>query len=405
MTNRSSHRRYPLSTSVHLVAITAALVLLAATAAVAAPGVTPSSVDTTLPPDGSTVVRKTVETATISPRPDIMFLADTTGSMGSAIANVKSQINNIISQVRAAQPDAWFGAAQYKDVGDVFVYNLDSAITDNTTTIANAVNTWSALGGGDTPEAQISALYHLATDEIVGWRTGSSHIIVQFGDAPGHDPSEGHTLAQVSTLLTGSLNVRYLGIDVGALDSTGQASALASATGGLVLPASGDVSGAILEGLQSLPATVTPTTDPDTCDPGIEISWAPPSRTVPSGDTTTFSETIAVSSDATPGTTLTCEVTFLVNGGSDASFVETNTVLVEGEGDVPGAPTINQALAGNTEVGLKWSAPEDDGGSEIAHYTVYAAPCPTGGAGPCAVLDDVSPIPNSGTTFNYVIGG
>jgi len=79
-------RRRSLSTKIRVVATASALVLLAATAAIAAPGVTPSSVETTLAAGGSTVVPKSVETPTISPRPDIIFLADTTGSMGAAIA-------------------------------------------------------------------------------------------------------------------------------------------------------------------------------------------------------------------------------------------------------------------------------------------------------------------------------
>ena len=74
--------------------------------------------------------------------------------------------------------------------------------------------------------------------------------------------------------------------------------------------------------------------------------------------------------------------------------------------NVPGAPTLNQALAGNHEVGLNWSAPDSNGGSPITKYTVYANPCPpSNGAGPCIVLDNVSPNPNCGSTFNYVIGG
>ena len=267
------------------------------------------------------------------------------------------------------------------------------------------MNSWTPSGGGDTPEGQIDALYHLGTDANVGWRPGASHIIVQFGDAPGHDPSNGHTLNDVITALTGTLDARYLGIDVGALDSTGQATALANATGGLVLPASGDVSGAILAGLQSIDATVTPTTNPDTCEPGLSITWNPLSLTVHSGAIAHFQETIAVLETAEAGTTLTCPVTFAINGASDPgpAFVESTTVHVAG--NVPGAPTLNQALAGNHEVGLNWSPPDSEGGSPITKYTVYVNPCPSGGEGGCVVLDNVSPNPNSGSTFNYVIGG
>jgi hypothetical protein len=92
---------------------------------------------------------------------------------------------------------------------------------------------------------------------------------------------------------------------------------------------------------------------------------------------------------------------------------DTCTLTMDGDKNVtaifdpvnaPGTPILNQALAGNHEVGLKWSAPDSDG--PITKYTVYADPCPpANGEGPCIVLDNVSPNPNSGSTFNYVIGG
>ena len=335
-----------------LISLAASATLLPATGASAAPGVTPASVDVTLAPGGSIDVNKAVETATVSSSPDILFLADTTGSMGGEIANVQAAIGDIISQVRAVQPDAQFGAAQYKDDGDVFAYNLDSAITANDVLVTAAVNTWAASGGGDLPEGQINALFHLGSDAAVGWRPGSSHIIVQFGDAPGHDPSLTHTLNQVITALTGPLDVRYLGIDVLALDSvpnessatTGQATLLANATGGLVLPGGGDVSQAILDGLSSLDATVEPVVG--TCDPNIVVTFDSASQTVSAGDTAHFVETITLSTDATPGAVLSCEVTFTVNGGSDPAFVESDTVTVESGSGAQFSMTVDTSEGG-----------------------------------------------------------
>jgi uncharacterized repeat protein (TIGR01451 family) len=312
-----------------------ALLVLAATSAIADPpdpGVTPATVEQTLPAGGSIDVPKTVTTSAISPNPDIVFLADTTGSMGSAISNVKSNINasgsGIIDTVRAQQDSAAFGVAQYKDFNcDTYPYTLDAAVGSSTEAVVAAVNGWSASGGCDNPEAQLNALYRLATDTNVGWRSGSSRIIVWFGDAEGHDPSDGHSLSDVTTALEAA-GIRVLAIDVGALDSTGQATAIANATGGLVLPASGNVSGAILSGLQSIDATVTPQTA-EGCDPDLSFSWDPESETVPSGQTVNFTETIAVNEGATPGATLQCDVEFLVNGGSTVAFTESNTVHVE----------------------------------------------------------------------------
>ena len=107
------------------------------------PGVEPQTVNATLKEGKSTTVAKTVHTPTIPPRPDIVFLSDTTGSMGLAIASVRTNAIAIMNAVLAAQPDAQFGAAEYKDAdgcGDPFAYRLDQAITANTVAVQNGIN-------------------------------------------------------------------------------------------------------------------------------------------------------------------------------------------------------------------------------------------------------------------------
>jgi len=54
--------------------------------------------------------------------------------------------------------------------------------------VQNAINAWSAGGGADRPESQLYALYKIAADPAIGWRTGASKVVVWFGDNPGHDP-------------------------------------------------------------------------------------------------------------------------------------------------------------------------------------------------------------------------
>ncbi len=108
--------------------------LLAVPSAFAAPGVQPTVVSTDADPGTSLDVTKTVTTEEIPPNPDIVFLADTTGSMGGAIGNVKANINDIIADVEASQPTAQFGVAEYRDrehcAGDPFDVRLDQAVTD-----------------------------------------------------------------------------------------------------------------------------------------------------------------------------------------------------------------------------------------------------------------------------------
>lgn len=73
-------------------------------------GVDPGSVTINLDPGQSADVTKTVHTSPVPPNPDIVFLADTTGSMFGEIANVKSNVASVMADVQAAEPTAQFGS-------------------------------------------------------------------------------------------------------------------------------------------------------------------------------------------------------------------------------------------------------------------------------------------------------
>ena len=312
-----------------LLALAALFSMVIVAAAAAAPGVTPSTVTDTMLPGESETITKSVETAAIPPNPDIFFLADTTGSMGGAVANVRSGNANVMAQVLAEQPTAQFGVGEYKDVGDVFVYRLNQAITANTAAVNTGMNQWVASGGGDTPECQLSALLQLATNPATGFRVGSSRIVVWFGDAVGHDPCNGATEATATAALIAA-GARVIAISTGAandLNGTGQAQRIATATGGTFMAGASDdeVSDAILEGLSNLPVAVTHAV---TCDPGVSASLTPAIRSGTSGDTFTFDETYGVNAGTLAGT-YGCTVQFLINGmPGGAAFTETITITV-----------------------------------------------------------------------------
>ena len=80
----------------------------------ATPGVDPSSVSKTVAAGQCVTITKTVHTPPIPPKPDIVFLADTTGSMGPTLANVQANADNILATVDGADSEAQFGAASYK---------------------------------------------------------------------------------------------------------------------------------------------------------------------------------------------------------------------------------------------------------------------------------------------------
>ncbi len=127
-----------------------------------------------------------------TPKADVYFLADTTGSMHGVLAAVQAGANNILTALNGLGFDLMFGVGNYKDFPPAapspFSHQLNP--TNIAANITAAIGTWSASGGGDTPEGQFLALDRLALPPggSIGWRAGAKRIIVWFGDAPGHDP-------------------------------------------------------------------------------------------------------------------------------------------------------------------------------------------------------------------------
>ncbi len=347
-----------------LVALSLVLALAGPVAAVSP--VEPAEVVAEIAPGGSIKVNKTVHTPAYAPTPDIYFLADTTGSMGDAIANVIANSDTIMSEVIAVQPDAQFGVGNYKDFPyDAYCFQAQQAITDNTDAVASAISAWSASGGADGPEGQFYALTKIATDPAIGWRTGSNRIVVWFGDCPGHDPvppaatglADNITEATVTQALKDA-GIRVIAISVGCdwLDadpsgwggdyayeygiteggSAGQASRIAAATGGVFLSgvSTSEVVDAILAGLGTLPITVTGV--PGDCSEYLEITLDPASRTVTSGEDATFVETIMVSPDVAPGSDLECVVVFY---GGDA-IIGRELIKIHVKGEAPPVPSV-----------------------------------------------------------------
>lgn len=203
-----------------------------------ADSISPSTVTILGNPDTLTAVtiHKTVTVSAGTPttaQTDIMFLSDTTGSMGGTIATVQAGAAAILGATASLGNVQW-AVGDYKDVGDPYVYRLDQAMTANQAAVQAGINTWVASGGGDTPEANLYAIQQ-STLAATGWRAGSARILVQFGDAPGHDPSgpTGVTLAQATAALVGPPVTKLIAVDVGAKDSTGQETFMVNALNGV----------------------------------------------------------------------------------------------------------------------------------------------------------------------------
>jgi len=322
---------------VFTVGLLGALITLGQPGIIVAQSIDPSEVTATIADGESLDIEKTVQTPDIPPDADICFLADTTGSMGPALASVAASIGGIMADVLVESPDAQFCVAQYKDPGSSPVFAIDQALTTNTAAVQTAVNAWTASGGGDAPEDQLHALSQMA-GASPGWRPApAAHLLVWFGDCPGHDPaSGGETLATTIDALTTSgagAPVIVLAVSVhsalgeefcgpGFLDDTNltggvqQATEITDATDGVLFPdvdedAVGEAIAAALDAVE-IPVEVAMVSD---CTSPISTTFDPASQTVNAGEPAVFTETISVSASAAQqGQTYECDDWATING-------------------------------------------------------------------------------------------
>jgi uncharacterized protein YegL len=108
---------------------------------------------------------------------DVLFLIDTTGSMGDEIAELQANIARIadaVSQLESA-PSVRYGMVTYKDRGDEYVV-CRYAFTDDVSTFQSDLSQISAGGGGDTPESLNEGLHNAV--QQVEWRLGNTVSLV-----------------------------------------------------------------------------------------------------------------------------------------------------------------------------------------------------------------------------------
>ena len=116
---------------------------------------------------------------------DVVFVLDTTGSMGGLLEGAKQKIWSIANQISQAQqtPIIRFGLVGYRDRGDAYVTTM-TALTEDIDTVYAELMNYKAQGGGDTPESVNEALF-LAVERFE-WSTQDDalKLIYLVGDAP-----------------------------------------------------------------------------------------------------------------------------------------------------------------------------------------------------------------------------
>ena len=143
-------------------------------------GVPESQARTTGHPDNVDITVDTVSFAYKDTQ--VMFILDTTGSMGDELTYLQGEFGHIMEQVTASGVS--YSWNFYRDEGDDYVTRTNGFSTD-LKELRKILNNESADGGGDTPEAVAEILTE--TMNSTAWNADSKKLAFLIFDAPPHD--------------------------------------------------------------------------------------------------------------------------------------------------------------------------------------------------------------------------
>lgn len=153
---------------------------------------------------------------------DVLFLIDTTGSMGDEIDRLKESVRSVSERISAlpGNPDLRLGMTVYRDRGDLFVtrtFDLTSSVDAFKTALADV----RADGGGDTPE-DLNAGLHEAVHKP-SWRGDDTvKLVFLIADAPPHLDYEGGPDYAADVRAAAGRGVKIMPIASSGLDDQGE---------------------------------------------------------------------------------------------------------------------------------------------------------------------------------------
>ena len=151
---------------------------------------------------------------------DLLFILDTTGSMGEEIQRLKTTIELIKLNLASlsTKPRVRFGMVLYKDRGDEYVTEV-VPFTENLQEFQSSLDAVEASGGGDTPEDLQSALEQAMR---LSWSRGGVRLGFIITDAPPHlDYGQRYTYAQ-AVKEAKEKGIKIFSVGTGGLDLLGE---------------------------------------------------------------------------------------------------------------------------------------------------------------------------------------
>lgn len=150
---------------------------------------------------------------------DLMFMIDTTGSMGDELEYIKTEIRDIIAKIVGTEGlDVRTSVNFYRDKGDEYIVHA-TPFTSDPEEVYEYIRKEHAMGGGDTPEA-----VHTALDNAINgheWDEDAVKLCFFVLDAPPHYESQEYGDSVYDTLRSAVMNAAKLGVRIIPIVSSG----------------------------------------------------------------------------------------------------------------------------------------------------------------------------------------
>jgi len=151
---------------------------------------------------------------------DVLFLIDTTGSMGDEIDQIKTSLLAVTGKARARRADLMlrYGAVLYRDLNDEYL-TMAHPFTADLEAFNGALQGVTAGGGGDLPEALNQGLERAVAG--MQWQPDAAKVVFLICDAPPQMRVKGDVLYGDSALRAVGMGLRIHSVAASGLDPLG----------------------------------------------------------------------------------------------------------------------------------------------------------------------------------------
>lgn len=157
-----------------------------------------------------------------TPKLDLLFLLDSTGSMGGEIRRIQQTINEIANQISGmpGNPKVRYGVVTYRDRGDSYI-TRKFGFTENLSEFSSFLNSIQADGGDDYPES-LNAGLHVAISEMNWNNADGVRLTFLVADAPPHLDYQDDYSYITEIVNAGKKGIKVYSIGASGLDKPGE---------------------------------------------------------------------------------------------------------------------------------------------------------------------------------------